>query len=210
MCYVWLGYLFMYCRVRFDSSGFSYEYLEHWFGCDCNNCIRSPQSNDTDKAHSMVQRWEPILLAPDSGNTDGRVGAAVITLSNGLVLQIGGCSLAGVCDENSDGLIDVFKLSPQYGDTFLCEYAPPRMGADVNSSTSLLEFPRYTGERFEAYTLLQDEAQKYRVGLAWSLIDGDTRIRVAVRAELPSRGYISLGFVHPDWPIRDRIESDPE
>ncbi len=67
--------------------------------------------------------------------------------------------------------------------------------------------------RYDAYTLLMDEAQKHRAALAWSFEAGgrgSLQLRCSLRAELPAAGYISLAFVHPEWPVRDLIVDDPE
>ena len=68
----------------------------------------------------------------------------------------------------------------------------------------------YLALKISRYTLLLDEAGNYRVSLAWAFVDRGSNLRFSLRAEVGIGGYVSLAFVHPDWPIQDDIEKDPE
>ena len=235
--------------LRYDS-GFTYDYLELYFGCDCNNCRHVDTNNFGEFALSVTQRWEPVPLAVGSSDADTsrRSGSSLVELDEGRVLSVGGClrdSVGSTCDVDSDGFVDVIELRRSgTAGTTTCKYAPPRQGPDVNSSQALLAFPRYGDAprlffvfcflrqaqscrdisnvrstmnfcayfvvRYDAYTLLLDEAQNFRCALAWSIVARGTAIRFSLRAELPADGYLSLAFVHPNWPIRDLVADDPE
>eukprot|EP00750_Incisomonas_marina_P001532 INCI1131.2.p1 GENE.INCI1131.2~~INCI1131.2.p1 ORF type:complete len:1923 (+),score=223.19 INCI1131.2:506-6274(+) len=204
------------CDFWYDS-GFTYDYLELYFGCDCNNCRHVDTNNFGEFALSVTQRWEPVPLAVGSSDADTsrRSGSSLVELDEGRVLSVGGClrdSVGSTCDVDSDGFVDVIELRRSgTAGTTTCKYAPPRQGPDVNSSQALLAFPRYgDAPRYDAYTLLLDEAQNFRCALAWSIVARGTAIRFSLRAELPADGYLSLAFVHPNWPIRDLVADDPE
>ena len=140
----------------------------------------------TSRIHSVAAH------AIDSGAVVGSDGARILFMGGSTGTEDTGASAT---DLDSDGVIDVAVLVGALDQSASpCQFAVPGEGQDSNSSLGELVIRDY-----EASILLQDESNLFRVGLSWSILADGTGARFALRA--PTDGYISLAFVHEDWPI---------